>query len=95
MSKTIQLSQTQFDILLQRLTRLEKMVAKLLEKDEEPPYGSDEWWEWSDKKALEEVKKGEYYELKDEADINDFFKHIGDDGYVFNKFHSKGKKTKS
>ncbi|MBU4016875.1 hypothetical protein KJ980_02960 [Patescibacteria group bacterium] len=76
MEQVIQLSQSQFETLLQRLSRLEKMVAKLLVKEEEPMEGTDEWWEWSDKKALEEIKKGEYYELKDKKELDDFFNNI-------------------
>lgn len=94
MNQVIQLSQSQFETLLERLSRLEKMVAKLLKK-EEPAEGTDEWWKLSDKEAMEDIKKGEYYELKNKEDIKNFFKHIGDDEYVYHKFHHKGKKTKS
>lgn len=76
MNQVIQLSQDQFETLLNRLNRLEKMVMKLLEKEEEPPYGTDEWWEWSDEKALEGIKRGEYYELRDKKEIEDFFNNI-------------------
>lgn len=93
MSQVIQLSKSQFETLLERLNRLEKTVTKLLEKAGEPPYGSAEWWEWSDNKALREVEKGEYYELKSKEDIKDFFKHIDDEEYVYNSFHHKSKKT--
>lgn len=42
---------------LNALTReLKEIKTKLFEK--EPPYGSDEWWEWSDKQAIKEIKAG-------------------------------------
>lgn len=42
---------------LNELTREVKVIkARLLE--EEPPYGSEEWWKWSDKNALEDIKAG-------------------------------------
>lgn len=93
MSQVIQLSKSQFDTLLERLSRLEKTVSQLLEKVGEPPYGSDEWWDWSDKTALKEAEKGEYYELKSKEDIKDFFKNIDDEKYVYHKFHHKSKKA--
>lgn len=76
MNQVIQLSQSQFETFLRRLNRQEKMVAKLLEKEGEPQYGSDEWWEWSDRQALKEVEKGEYYELKDKEELDGFFNNI-------------------
>lgn len=63
MNQVTHVSQDQFETLLKRLSRLEKMMAMLLKK-EEPPKGTDEWWEWSDKKALEGIKRGEYKEFK-------------------------------
>jgi uncharacterized protein YcaQ len=35
---------------------IKAIKTRLFEK--EPPYGSDGWWEWSDKKALEEIRAG-------------------------------------
>lgn len=37
-------------------------IAMVKEKltDLEPVYGSDEWWEWSDRKGLEDLKQGRY-----------------------------------
>lgn len=63
MSNSLTLSKTQYETIFSRLTRLEAMVKFLAGKLEdvletEPPYGSDTWWEWSDKKAMEEIKAG-------------------------------------
>lgn len=35
---------------------IKEIKAKLFEK--EPPYGSDEWWEWSERRADEDIKTG-------------------------------------
>ena len=95
MSQVIQLSKSQFESLLERINRLEKMVASLMYKKKEPPYGSDEWWEWSDKEALKDIKKGDYFELKDKEAIMDFFEHSSDQKYVYDKFHHQSKETKN
>ncbi len=60
MNQTITVSSKTIEEILVHLNTLTKEVkeikAKLFEK--EPPYGSDEWWEWSDEKALKEIKAG-------------------------------------
>jgi hypothetical protein len=93
MSQAIQISETRYQDLLSRISKLESMVAKLFKKLEQPKYGSDEWWEKSDRESLEEYKNGEYYELKDKEAMKDFFKHISDEKYVYDKFYNKSKKT--
>ena len=92
MSQVIQISKSHFDEIVARLSRLEKMMAKLFKEDKEPQEGTKEWWDWSDKKALEEYRRGEYYELRDDKELDDFFKHIDDDDYV-DKYYSKSKKA--
>ena len=43
------------------LRRLEKEIAEVKQTlNIAPPYGSKEWWEWSDKRALKDVKEGRY-----------------------------------
>lgn len=64
MNQVVQLSQEQFEALLKRLSRLESLMAKFLEK-EDFPEGSDKWWELSDKEALEDIKKGHYTVVND------------------------------
>lgn len=61
MANTVTLTQPAYRELLDRLTKLEKMVVTLLEKfEKEPAYGSDDWWEYSMKKGEEDIKKGNY-----------------------------------
>ena len=69
MSQTIQISQTKYEELLTRMARLESMVAKLLEKGDKPAEGTDAWWELSDKKALEDIKKGRYTVVHDKKEL--------------------------
>ena len=60
MAQTVTVPAKTFQEILSRLDKLTRDVhaikARLFEN--EPPYGSDEWWEWSDKKALEDIKAG-------------------------------------
>lgn len=63
--------------ILTTLSQLKEEVAQLKERlDLEPPYGSDAWWKWSEKKSREEYKKGNYVTLKTEKEIDDFFASI-------------------
>lgn len=58
--QTVTVPAETFEKILSKLDRLTQEVAdikvRLFEK--EPAYGSDEWWEWSDKKAKEDIKAG-------------------------------------
>lgn len=60
MAQTITVSEKVFEEIISRLDKLTREVqvikARMFEK--EPPYGSNEWWEWSDRKALEDIKAG-------------------------------------
>ena len=43
--------------ILVTLQELKTEVVRLRENvEQEPPYGSKTWWEWSDKKAQEDIK---------------------------------------
>lgn len=58
MAQTVSLSTKAIDEILKRLDGLTQEVKAIKERifDEEPLYGSDEWWEWSEKKADEDIK---------------------------------------
>lgn len=58
--QTINIPAETFEKLISRLDDLTREVKSIKAKlfDKEPPYGSKEWWEWSDKKAIEEIKAG-------------------------------------
>ena len=38
----------------------------------EPEYGTDAWWEWSDAKAMEDIKHGRYTILKTKDELQTF-----------------------
>lgn len=77
MANSITLSQPAYKELLNRLSKLEKMVASLLKKfEEEPPYGTEAWWDWAIKKGKEDIKKGQYTALKTHKDIDKFFNSL-------------------
>ncbi|OGD98816.1 hypothetical protein A3A49_00690 [Candidatus Curtissbacteria bacterium RIFCSPLOWO2_01_FULL_38_11b] len=37
---------------------IRNLLRQYLTQEVEPPYGSDEWWKWSEKKADEDIKRG-------------------------------------
>lgn len=77
MSNTITLSQSAYKELLTRMNRLEKMVSSLLERfEQEPTYGSEAWWMWSDKKALEDIKKGSYRTFESVKDMKKYLQSL-------------------
>ena len=78
MNQTITVSSKTIEEILVHLNTLTKEVkeikAKLFEK--EPPYGSDEWWKWSDKRALAEIKAGKGTKIHNKKELNAFFKNL-------------------
>ena len=48
---------------------IRSLIRRYLANEIEPPYGSDEWWKWSDAKATEDIKNGRVKKFKsvDEA----------------------------
>ena len=71
MNQTITVSTKTVDKILARLDSLTHEVKTIKEKlfEEEPPYGSDEWWEWSDRKAMEDIKAGRYKTYNNVKDL--------------------------
>lgn len=60
MNQTITVSSKTIGNILTRLDTLTKEVKAIKSKifEEEPPYGSNEWWEWSERRADEDIKTG-------------------------------------
>ena len=60
MAQTITVPTKTFEEILSRLDQLTKEVRAIKTRlfESEPAYGFDEWWEWSDKKAMEDIKAG-------------------------------------
>ncbi len=71
MAHTITVPEKKFEEILSRLDRLTRDVRAIKARvyQQEPPYGTDEWWEWSDKKTIEEIKagKGVKFDSSEEA----------------------------
>lgn len=61
-----------------RLDELTKAVKKISARllNEEPRYGSDEWWEWSDQEALKEIKAGKGIKIHNKKELNAFFNNL-------------------
>lgn len=78
MNQTITISSKTIEEVLARLDKLAKEVKAIKTKlfEEEPPYGSDAWWEWSDKKALGEVRRGEGTKISNKKELDAFFKSL-------------------
>ncbi len=81
MTDTISISEAKYKSLSNRLDKLEQMMRLLAGKLEavlefEPRYGSEQWWEWSDKKSMEDYKAGKFTTLKNKKDIEKFFSQI-------------------
>ena len=49
---------------LEELSREIKYIKGRL-KETEPPYGSEAWWRWAEKKADEDIAAGRYKTYKD------------------------------
>lgn len=75
MTQTIAVDPKTIKQILHRLDDLAKDVAVIKEKvtEDEPLYGSDEWWEWSDKKAHEDIRKGRFTVIRDARSLK---KHL-------------------
>ena len=60
MNQVITVSSKTIEEILVHLNTLTKEVKEIKTKlfGKEPEYGSDEWWKWSDKEALKEIRAG-------------------------------------
>ncbi len=67
-----------FEKILSRLDELTREIKTIKSKllEEEPLYGSDEWWEWSDRKALEEIKQGKGTVIRNKKELNQFLNSL-------------------
>lgn len=74
MKQALTISSRTIDEIISRLDKLTREVTAIKAKltQEEPPYGSDEWWEWSDKRAMEDIKAGRYTTLHNKRELQQF-----------------------
>lgn len=66
MNQTVTVPAKTIDEIFSRLDELTKTVKKISVRllNEEPAYGSDEWWNKEIKEGIEEVKKGKVKKFK-------------------------------
>ena len=74
MNQAITVSPKTIEEILAHLKTLTKEVKAIKVRlfTEEPPYGSDAWWEWSDKKAQEDIKAGRYTTVHNKKELKTF-----------------------
>ena len=78
MKQTITIDTKILDTILSRLDSLSKDIRAIKTRliSDEPEYGSDAWWEWSDKKALEDVEAGRYTEITSKKELHAFLDEL-------------------
>lgn len=77
MAQTVVIDNKTINTILSTLRDIKKEVVRLSEKlKEAPPYGSEEWWEWSDKRALNSIKGGRGTTITSKKELNNFFKSL-------------------
>ncbi len=78
MNQTVTVPAKTIDEIFSRLDELTKTVKKISARlfEKEPPYGSDEWWEWSDREALKEIRAGKGTKIHNKKELNAFFKNL-------------------
>ena len=74
MANAVAVNAKQVNIIISRLDKVAKDIAELKEKlfEQEPPYGSDAWWEWSIKKGEEDIKAGRYTTIRNKKELRNF-----------------------
>ncbi|OGH41870.1 MAG: hypothetical protein A3H79_03990 [Candidatus Levybacteria bacterium RIFCSPLOWO2_02_FULL_36_8b] len=78
MNQTVTVPVKTINDIFSRLDELTKTVKKISARlfEKEPSYGSDEWWEWSDKEALREIKAGKGIKIHNKKELNAFFNNL-------------------
>lgn len=76
--QTVTVPAKTFEKILSRLDLLTQEVADIKTRlfEKEPSYGSDEWWGWSNAKALQEVKEGKGTVIHNKKELKEFFKSL-------------------
>lgn len=61
MVQTAQINPEKIEEILSTLKEVKRELKEVKETlDREPPYGSDAWWNWSDRRAMEDFAAGRY-----------------------------------
>ncbi len=70
-AKTFEKIVSKLDYLSQEIENIKTQLSS-----KEPPYGSSEWWEWSNTKALQEVRAGKGTVLHNKKELKEFFRNL-------------------
>ncbi len=75
--QTITVPAKTFEKILSKLDYLSRAVEAINEKLEgAPAYGSDEWWKWSNEKAIEEIRQGKDTVIRNKKELNQFLNSL-------------------
>lgn len=76
--QTINIPIETFEKLISRLDELTQEVRAIKVRlfDKEPPYGSKQWWEWSDRKALKSIREGKGIKIHNKKELDAFFQSL-------------------
>lgn len=79
----VTISEKKLDMILSTLEALKRDVKIVKEKlRDAPPYGSDEWWEWSMKKSMEDYTQGKCQTFTPDTYLKELDKRIETHGHV-------------
>lgn len=71
--QTVTVDAKTFEKILSKLDHLSRAVEAINEKLEGALlYGSNEWWEWSNKKAQEDIRNGRYTALHNKKELQKY-----------------------
>lgn len=66
-----------FENILAKLDLLAEQMTTMNEKLQgSPSYGSDAWWEWSEKKACEDIRSGRYTTLQSKKELQEYLSSL-------------------
>ena len=75
--QTVTVPAKTFEKILSKLEQLTTQVESINGKLEGAPlYGSDEWWEWSNKKALKSIQEGKGTVIRNKKELDIFFQNL-------------------
>lgn len=75
--QTVTIPAKTFEKILSKLDYLGRAIEAINDKLEGAPlYGSDEWWEWSNKRALKSIRDGKGTVIHNKKELDDLFNSL-------------------
>ena len=75
--QTVTVDAKTFEKVLSKLDHLNRAVEAINKKLEgAPPYGSPQWWEWANAKALKSIKEGKGIVVNNKKELDKFFNSL-------------------